>query len=68
MRRLGIFLIGASLSLCFTLGATGATKAYAEDKEKAAKLSKILYAQAALIAGQPLENPAEYSELVCSLF
>lgn len=33
MRRLGVFLVGASLSLCFTLGATSTTKAYAEDNK-----------------------------------
>lgn len=43
-------------------------EAFANDKEKAAKLSKILLAQAVLIAGLPLENAAEYSELVCELF
>lgn len=43
-------------------------EAFASDKEKAAKLSKILLAQAVLIAGLPLENAAEYSELVCELF
>ena len=43
-------------------------KAYAEDQEKAAKLSKILLAQAKLIAGIPLEDPSAYAELVCGLF
>ena len=43
-------------------------KAYAEDKEKAAKLGKILLAQAKLIADIPLEDPSEYTELVCALF
>ncbi|NLH01847.1 MAG: molecular chaperone HtpG [Clostridiales bacterium] len=43
-------------------------EAFASDKEKATKLSKILLAQAVLIAGLPLENAAEYSELVCELF
>ena len=37
------------------------------DKEKAAKYAKLLYAQAQLIAGIPLEDPAGYTELVCSL-
>lgn len=49
-----------------------AFKAIAEvfdsDKEKAAELSKILYAQALLIAGLPLDNPTEYTELICKLF
>ncbi len=43
-------------------------KAYAEDREKAARLAMVLLAQAELIAGLPLDNPAAYTELVCSLF
>ena len=44
-------------------------KAYDEgDKDKAAKLSKILYAQSELIAGVEVEDPTAYAELVCSLF
>ncbi len=42
--------------------------AYDSDKDKAAELSKILYAQALLIAGLPLDNPTEYTELICKLF
>ena len=43
-------------------------EAFAEDdKEKAAKIAKILHAQALLIAGESLDDPAAYSELVCSL-
>ena len=38
-----------------------------EDKELVSKYSRLLYAQALLLAGLPLENPAEYTELVCSL-
>ena len=34
---------------------------------KAARIAKILHAQALLIAGEPLEDPAAYSELVCTL-
>lgn len=41
--------------------------AFANDKEKAAKLTKLLYSQALLIAGFSLENPTEYADLVCSL-
>ncbi len=40
----------------------------ADDKEKAARLAKILHAQALLIAGLPLENASEYTELICELF
>lgn len=43
-------------------------KAYSEDKDKAEKMSQILLAQAKLIAGLPLEDPSEYTELVCGLF
>lgn len=43
-------------------------KAFEGDKEKATQLSKILLAQGKLIAGLPLEDAAEYTELVCSLF
>ena len=38
------------------------------DKDKAAAMSKILYAQAELIAGVEIEDPATYAELVCQLF
>ena len=38
------------------------------DKDRAAKLVKILYAQSELIAGVEIENPSEYAELVCELF
>jgi len=37
------------------------------DKEKAAKYAELLYCQALLIAGLPLEDPTRYTELVCSL-
>ncbi len=37
------------------------------DKDKAAKYARLLYSQALLIAGFPLEDPAAYTELVCSL-
>ncbi len=39
----------------------------ADDKDKAATIAKILHAQALLIAGEPLDNPAAYSDLVCGL-
>ena len=38
-----------------------------EDKEKARTYAELLYQQALLIAGFPLEDPAKYTELVCSL-
>ena len=37
------------------------------DRTKAEKYAKILYDQALLIAGLPIENPAEYADLVCEL-
>ena len=43
-------------------------KAYAEDKPRAARLAMVLLAQAQLIAGLPLDDPAAYTELVCGLF
>ena len=43
-------------------------KAYGEDKPRAARLAMVLLAQAQLIAGLPLEDPAAYTELVCGLF
>ena len=41
--------------------------ALTEDREKAATYAELLYQQALLIAGFPLEDPAKYTELVCSL-
>ena len=41
---------------------------YAADKPRAARLSMVLLAQAQLIAGLPLDDPAAYTELVCGLF
>ncbi|HHU21929.1 MAG TPA: molecular chaperone HtpG [Clostridiales bacterium] len=43
-------------------------RAFENDRERAAKLSRILLAQAMLIADIPLEDPSEYTELVCGLF
>ena len=42
--------------------------AFADDKDKAAKLTRILLAQAKLIADIPLDDPSAYAELVCGLF
>ena len=39
----------------------------AEDRERAARYVEVLYHQALLIAGLPIEDPAAYTELVCSL-
>ncbi len=37
------------------------------DIDKARKYAEVLYCQALLIAGLPLENPSAYTDLVCSL-
>ena len=42
-------------------------QAVSDDQEKAKVYAEILYNQALLIAGLPLEDPAAYSELVCKL-
>jgi len=46
---------------------TALKSAYETDKDKAAKYTNILYNQALLIAGLPIEDPSGYSELVCEL-
>ena len=38
-----------------------------DDRERAAKYVQVLYHQALLIAGLPIEDPAAYTERVCSL-
>lgn len=38
------------------------------DPDKAKKYAEVLYSQALLIAGLPLENPTEYTDLVTSLW
>ena len=40
---------------------------YANDKDKAADYADILYNQALLIEGMPIENPVEFSNKVCEL-
>ena len=42
-------------------------KAFDEDKEKAAKLTEVLYNQALLIEGMTIESPTRLAELVCEL-
>ena len=43
------------------------TQAYAVDKDKAAKLTDILFAQASLIEGIAIDDPVAYANAVCSL-
>ncbi len=38
------------------------------DREKAEKYAKLLYNQAVIIAGLQVDDPSEYTDLVCSLF
>ena len=42
-------------------------KAYDTDKEKLEKYSRLLYDQALLIEGMPVEDPVEFSNLVSEL-
>ena len=44
-----------------------ALKAAANDSEKLSLYAKILYDQALLIEGMPIEDPVEYAKAVCSL-
>lgn len=44
------------------------SEAYATDKNKAAKMAKIMYDQAVIVAGLPLDDTIGYSDLVFSLF
>ena len=37
------------------------------DDEKLGKYAKLLYAQARLIAGMSVDDPAEFSDLICEL-
>ena len=38
------------------------------DPDKAKKYAQVLYNQACLIAGLPIENPSAYTDLICSLW
>ena len=58
----------AKISAAITKAFQALEKAYREDQARAARLAMVLYAQAELIAGLPLDDPAAYTELVCSLF
>ena len=40
---------------------------YANDKEELKKYTKVLYSQARLIEGLPVENPTETSNLICEI-
>ncbi len=40
---------------------------YAKDKEELKKYSQILYTEARLIEGLPIENPTEISNIICDV-
>ena len=40
---------------------------YANDKEQFTKYTKILYSEARMIAGLPIDNPTEISNLICEV-
>ena len=40
---------------------------YAEDKDKLRDYTKLLYSQALLIEGLSVENPVEFTNLICGL-
>lgn len=42
-------------------------KLYEEDKDTLTKYTKLLYGQARLIGGMQIENPGEFSNLICEL-
>ncbi|MDR3278611.1 MAG: molecular chaperone HtpG [Oscillospiraceae bacterium] len=43
------------------------TDAFEADKEKCARYAELLYGQALLIAGVPIEDPVRFAELICEL-
>ena len=42
-------------------------KLYKKDKDEFKKYTKILYSEALMIAGLPIEDPAEVSKLICEV-
>ena len=40
---------------------------YKNDKEELKKYSKVLYSQARLIEGLPIDNPTEIANLICDI-
>ena len=40
---------------------------YENDKEELKKYTQVLYAQARLIEGLPVENPTQISNLICEI-
>ena len=60
-------ILGAKLKNSDTTLAEKLKTLFETDKDKLSKYAKILYAEACLISGKSIENPAEFSELVCEL-
>ncbi len=46
---------------------TKLTSLFENDKDKLAKYTKLLYSQALLIDGVPVENPVEFTDMLCDL-
>ena len=42
-------------------------KLYKKDPEEFSKYTKILYSEARIIAGLPIDNPTEISKLICEV-
>ena len=40
---------------------------FKNDQEKLKKYAQIMYTQSLLVEGMPIENPVEFSELICEL-
>ena len=66
MKRIisAILLCVLCLGCVFALASCGSPS---KDPEKAKKYATLLYNQALLIAGLPLEDPSGYTDLVCEL-
>ncbi len=43
-------------------------RARIDDPERAKKMCEILFNQALLIAGLPIQDPSDYTDTICSLF
>ena len=54
--------INANHPIVETLG-----KVYAEDKDKIGKYAELLYNQALLIEGMPIDDPVAFSNAICDL-
>ena len=42
-------------------------EAYETDKERAEKIAKVLYCNARLIAGLPIDNAVEFSDIIAEI-